>query len=60
MSTILSRTFRRVGLWGFQVESSLCVSDGWHRELLASLPAAIYTTDAQGRITYYNAAATAL
>jgi PAS domain S-box-containing protein len=27
------------------------------RELLDSLPAAVYTTDAQGRITYYNQAA---
>ena len=29
-------------------------------ELLAALPAAIYTTDAEGRITYYNAAAAQL
>jgi len=29
------------------------------RELLDALPAAIYTTDAQGRITYYNQAAVA-
>ena len=30
------------------------------RELLDALPAAIYTTDAAGRITYYNAAAVRL
>jgi PAS domain S-box-containing protein len=30
------------------------------RELLDALPAAIYTTDAKGRITYYNEAAVAL
>jgi PAS domain S-box-containing protein len=30
------------------------------RELLGALPAAVYTTDAQGRITYYNEAAVAL
>ena len=30
------------------------------RELLNSLPAAVYTTDAAGRITYYNEAAVAL
>jgi PAS domain S-box-containing protein len=30
------------------------------RDLLGSLPAAIYTTDAQGRITYYNEAAAEL
>jgi PAS domain S-box-containing protein len=29
----------------------------WYRELLESLPAAIYTTDAQGRVTFYNQAA---
>ena len=31
-----------------------------HRELLEALPAAIYTTDAAGRITYYNQAAVEL
>lgn len=31
-----------------------------YRELLNALPAAIYTTDAAGRITFYNEAATAL
>ena len=31
-----------------------------YRELLDALPAAIYTTDAAGRITYYNAAAVQL
>jgi len=30
------------------------------RELLGALPAAVYTTDAAGRITYYNEAAAAL
>ena len=30
------------------------------RELLDALPAAIYTTDAAGRLTYYNAAAVQL
>ena len=30
------------------------------RELLDALPAAIYTTDAAGRITYYNTAAVQL
>jgi PAS domain S-box-containing protein len=30
------------------------------RELLDGLPAAVYTTDAEGRITYYNEAAAAL
>ena len=30
------------------------------RKMIESLPAAIYTTDAQGRLTYFNAAAVAL
>lgn len=60
MSNILSRTFRRSRLWRFEAESSLRANERWHSELLGSLPAAIYTTDAQGRITYYNEAAAAL
>jgi PAS domain S-box-containing protein len=31
----------------------------WYRDLLNALPAAIYTTDAEGRITFYNEAAVA-
>ena len=31
--------------------------EGWCREVLDALPAAVYTTDAAGRITYYNQAA---
>jgi len=38
-------------------ESELC-DGGWNfRELLDALPAAIYTTDAAGRITFFNQAA---
>jgi PAS domain S-box-containing protein len=29
----------------------------WYRDLLNALPAAVYTTDAEGRITFYNEAA---
>lgn len=32
-------------------------TDGHFREVLEALPAAVYTTDAQGRITFYNKAA---
>jgi PAS domain S-box-containing protein len=32
-------------------------SEGRYRQLLQALPAAVYTTDAEGRITYYNRAA---
>jgi PAS domain S-box-containing protein len=35
-------------------------ADEHFREVLEALPAAIYTTDAQGRITFYNKAATEL
>ena len=35
-------------------------TDGHLRDVLEALPVAIYTTDAQGRITFYNKAATEL
>ena len=38
-------------------EVKLRDSEGRLQDLLAAVPAAIYTTDAQGRITYYNQAA---
>jgi PAS domain S-box-containing protein len=40
-----------------QAEERLRESERHARELLEALPAAIYTTDAAGRITYYNQAA---
>jgi PAS domain S-box-containing protein len=40
-----------------QAEEQLRESERHARELLEALPAAIYTTDAAGRITYYNQAA---
>ena len=40
-----------------QAESELQARERWYRELLEALPAAIYTTDAEGRITFYNQAA---
>ncbi|MCB8822929.1 PAS domain-containing sensor histidine kinase [Microvirga rosea] len=40
-----------------QAEERLRESERHVRELLEALPAAIYTTDAEGRITYYNQAA---
>ena len=42
------------------VESELQAREQWYRELLESLPAAIYTTDAEGRITFFNQAAVEL
>jgi PAS domain S-box-containing protein len=41
-------------------EGRLCDSERQFQELLGALPAAIYTTDAQGRITYFNHAAVEL
>jgi PAS domain S-box-containing protein len=40
--------------------SSLRQGDWRSSQLLEALPAAVYTTDASGRITFYNAAASAL
>jgi PAS domain S-box-containing protein len=41
-------------------EAKLRDSERQLQELIAAIPAAIYTTDAQGRITYYNQAAAEL
>ena len=40
-----------------QQKSQSCDSRGYFRELLEALPTAIYTTDANGRITFFNQAA---
>lgn len=40
-----------------KLEAALRESERRFRELFGALPAAIYTTDANGRITYYNRAA---
>jgi PAS domain S-box-containing protein len=43
-----------------EAEAKLKDSERQLKDLLAAIPAAIYTTDAQGRITYYNEAAVEL
>jgi PAS domain S-box-containing protein len=43
-----------------KVEAELRESERRLQELLAAIPAAIYTTDANGKITYYNEQAVAL
>jgi PAS domain S-box-containing protein len=43
-----------------QAEAKLRDSERQLKDLLTAIPAAIYTTDAQGRITYYNEAAVEL
>jgi PAS domain S-box-containing protein len=43
-----------------RAEAKLRDSQRQLQDLLAAIPAAIYTTDAQGRITYFNEAAVAL
>src|SRR6266481_20414 len=40
-----------------QLESHPCDTRGYFRDLLEALPTAIYTTDANGRITFFNQAA---
>ena len=55
----LTLTERSVGLNGRDEKQASEFGDGrWHfRDLLDALPAAIYTTDAVGRITFFNQAA---
>jgi len=43
-----------------KADEPLIRGDGFFRALVDALPAAIYATDAQGRITYFNDAAAAL
>jgi PAS domain S-box-containing protein len=44
---------------GNRLDGSAAASETW-RQLLEALPAAVYTTDAAGRITFYNEAAVEL
>ncbi|MGA7862727.1 MAG: PAS domain-containing protein, partial [Stellaceae bacterium] len=44
---------------GNQLDGSAAASETW-RPLLEALPAAVYTTDAGGRITFFNEAAVEL
>ena len=43
-----------------EAEVKLRNSERWLQDLLAAIPAAIYTTDADGKITYFNQAAVEL
>jgi PAS domain S-box-containing protein len=43
-----------------RAQQTLADREQWHRELLDALPAAIYTTDGAGRITFFNKAAAEL
>jgi PAS domain S-box-containing protein len=45
---------------GRYAQEALASSERRFRELLESLPAAVYTTDAEGRVTFYNQAAVEL
>src|SRR6516162_2829670 len=45
---------------GRHAQEALAASERRFRELLESLPAAVYTTDAEGRVTFYNQAAVEL
>src|ERR1700730_11598735 len=44
---------------GNRLDGSAAASESW-RQLLEALPAAVYTTDASGRITFFNEAAVEL
>src|SRR5438552_13338058 len=50
---------QRTGFVGWLSEV-LHLGDGRFRELVQALPAALFTTDAAGRITFYNEAAATL
>ena len=43
----------------FEAEPSFIGREAFYRDLLNALPAAIYTTDTEGKITFYNEAAVA-
>ena len=49
-----------VALDSLRAQATLRERERRFRELLDALPAAVYTTDAAGRITYYNDAAASL
>jgi PAS domain S-box-containing protein len=51
--------FRQSGLL-VRAGEAIARGDGYFRGVLDALPAAVYITDADGRITYYNEAAAAL
>ena len=55
-----SRPSTAAFLWRLVKDASFMGNDGFFREVLEALPAAIYTTDEAGRITYFNEAAAAL
>src|SRR5690242_20944828 len=40
--------------------ASGAISDAMFRKMMDALPVAVYTTDAEGRLTYFNRAATSL
>jgi PAS domain S-box-containing protein len=50
------KRFQRAGLLA-QAGKAIASNDGYFREVLNALPAAVYITDAEGVITYYNEAA---
>jgi PAS domain S-box-containing protein len=56
----IPRKFAECPLNGNGVSSGLLGQDDYFREMIEGLPAAIYSTDAAGRITFYNEAAAAL
>jgi len=51
---------RRLPKAGREIAAAAELADSYFRKVLDELPAAIYATDADGRITYFNEAAVAL
>ena len=61
-SGLMERAGQAALQWDFvsKAGEALARGDEFYREILDVLPAALYLTDAAGRITYYNEAAAAL
>lgn len=62
MSSLLLPTQDKAGGAPFlaRMRDARAFGDGYFREVLSAIPAPVYTTDAEGRITYYNEAAAEL
>lgn len=59
-SNILVRKDQFAGAWPERLAAIVGADESYYRGILDGLPAAIYITDDEGRITYFNEAAVAL
>ncbi|RDJ21050.1 EAL domain-containing protein [Bosea caraganae] len=60
LSALVENGFALPALLARPVEAARAVDDAWLAGILDQLPAAVYVTDAQGRIRYFNRAAATL